>query len=1143
MAPPTPEELELFAPPTEEELKSASAAVSSPVDMSPPTPDEISSTKPMSQSYANLRKEMDKSLVDFVTESPGLLSTETTDEELAEIAKHHGVNVGDLKKYATFLGATQSDSPIEQEVAGSLGRVALNIPQKLLKVWQSDPNMERAMDDVQSLGSARRSLLRGTAESVVPISTTAQAAGGAAKVATAGGSKLMTALRTAGQAARPAAAIGGAAGVGYSEKGQEVPGAVIGAMAGGTLGAAVPAVAPGVRYLFGKNKLARAEQEAVEAVSKKLDLDSGTRQVAERVQQSEELIEDFILYGKKPSDLTVDDINLIIKEQVPKRTLNKTLNRDAVKQIDVDGVMQTVFDDELADELIGDMASNILDTRIRKVAHELTGKKPKKIEEAIALIQDYRDRQGATGFLNKYRNMVTLENATKYLKESGDRITSQPSFFGKALNFVSDAQFVLNRLDAKYGTNFAGILSDANSAYNRSTYALTKFRTDIDDTFKLAKKLGTDQDLIDGNKIYDAIDTGTLQTLSEKELETANKVKKFFEDGRQYVNSVQHEDIAPLSIPVGNRGNYIPKMMKQTDEAAVLINEKLDAVLQDMPYLGDLKRSELLALAKQDADVLDLLKTARITKSTIKNGKDLINSLTALTSTRKGNMKLETKARAALAREGEIPDYLLEKNVYKLMDMWTANTIRHLYLRNAIDSLGTQAKILAKAGADVESAYVSNLVKDIMGVRKGTAAEAYLQMKVQSTRKLQNIIDKYGKDSWQGGLALAGKAIPDMLNAMTRQIYPNNLGYFSPRAIIQNATALFTKVAPEIGNVYGYGQALRGATYATLNFKRLAEKTKMLGTVPDEFIRKGEQAIAEGIQRSSLYQIPAKALEGMAKAGMSLYQKSEQFNRVTVLALGEMLAKDLAAGRATAKKSISKFPLAVKKAISSAETQEEVANIIGRHLNDVTQYNYNRLSMAEFGRTLGPFFSTFSKWPTATAGEIIYELETKGKLQGTSRLLEKFIAPLLLLQTVDFIIGQERPEDDSLIGIAKSTMGMGKLEEGSSSDRYKRLVGSRGLSQAAPLGSIGGILTGEIFSPPVVDAITSGIFNPLIEGDENGVYRGLASAANNFIPGAGAVARITDDLVTIVTGERPEGSNFFDRTVEGARVIDKELSK
>jgi hypothetical protein len=235
--------------------------------------------------------------------------------------------------------------------------------------------------------------------------------------------------------------------------------------------------------------------------------------------------------------------------------------------------------------------------------------------------------------------------------------------------------------------------------------------------------------------------------------------------------------------------------------------------------------------------------------------------------------------------------------------------------------------------------------------------------------------------------------------------------------------------------------------------------------------------------------------------------------------MAETMARDLASGSKLANRAIARMPSWVQKEIT--RNPQQAAEIVAKYLNDATMYNYNRVSMSEYGRTMGPLFSAFSKWPTATVGEVVNEIRSKGILKGAARNWEKFVTPFLLLQSFDYMMGERMGEKDSL------------------SDRQKKLLGSYGLSQSAPIGSIGGILKGEIFTPPAIDAFIQTAVTPVLEGDAAQLERGAGSAVMNFVPGAGIMRLLFDDLVTYFSGDRPEGKSGAERVVEGMRQVSK----
>lgn len=1032
----------------------------------------------------------------------------STNTQIDEIAAKHDVDPAELRSISPYYGAKPEPSSLGESLetgakgtAGFAGRsIGMGIPQFAYKKLQ-DPKMRAAIDEVEELGNKETSIPERAAEVLTgPASFLGKGAGTALKVG-------------------EAATQGGIYGLTGSKEGEELKGAATGA----ALGTGVGLTGELVGKLLNKYKPSAVDKSLITR-QEQFDIQKGVEDIASKTRNSEDLIES-LGFGKLDS-VTPDEARMILNQQLGEPAVNKLLNPSTEegslirKQLTREG--EGVSEDSIKSKLVNDM----VESRTKDFAEDLLGKRPESYDQAYDQIKELMSRQGNEAILNRYKQFVEMNQAEKFIEQNGLRAINEPGFFSKAGNFVSDNQYVLRGIDEKYGTRTEDVLRDLNKDFNRSTFAQTKFRSEVENAFQNARKLGTDESIVNSDKIYNALDTGSTKGLTAEEVKSAEDFKKYFSDVREFVNEkVVEKDprIAPLSIPA--RENYVPKMLKSTPELVTILEKKQQEALsaieeslgRKVPDLAQLRGDDYNVALKNPA-VKDLVSAVEVFDNRpVKDGVDLSRRLKEMLYSREGNISLETQARAALERTGEIPDFMLEKNLYKLARKYADNTIKHLYLRNSIDALRYQSKALDKAGADVESKYVSNIVRDLMGIRKGTAAEAMMQSKIKASRTLDKMIDVYGKDSVRGGLLTGVKAMPDMLQALTRQIYPNVLGYFNIRAVLQNATQSITKTAPELGTKYGYATLLRAAANTVGNFSKLSEKAKLMGNVPDQFIKAGEQAISEGIARSSAYNIPAKALDGMGKAGMILFSKMEEVNRALTVSVADIMARDLARGSKYAQESLQNFPRSIRRAIE--EQPQATSEIIAKYLNDTTQYNYNRASMSEFGRVMGPFFSTFSKWPTATAGDMIQEFRNKGAFKGSARVAEKYIAPFLLLQGFDYLMGERIGDKDSL------------------SDRQKKLFGSNGLSQSAPIGSIGGIMKGEIFTPPAVDAFIQTVVQPILNGDESKLERGAGSTVMNFTPTAGLFRLIFDDAVTYATGDRPEGSSGLERVVEGTRRI------
>jgi len=277
--------------------------------------------------------------------------------------------------------------------------------------------------------------------------------------------------------------------------------------------------------------------------------------------------------------------------------------------------------------------------------------------------------------------------------------------------------------------------------------------------------------------------------------------------------------------------------------------------------------------------------------------------------------------------------------------------------------------------------------------------------------------------------------------------------------------------------------------------------------------------LSEGISRTPLAQKAAALAQKSSDIIMIPFELAEKVNRGLAFRMSEVFIDDLVKGSTSARKALVGMPTATRRGVESALRKgDRVAalRIASEHIINTTQYQYNRASQSQYGRTMGPLFSQFSKWPTATLGQLAESFRTKGLSGGTIDSTKKLIVPLLLLEAGDRIY-------------------LAASDEEKFSDREAKLVGRGGLSQAAPIGNIAGMVKGDFFTPPVVSLGMKMFIDPWKKGEKGdlatSVGAGLQDAAYQFAPGAagGWVRLITDDMVTAIEGKRPEGPGFLDR--------------
>jgi hypothetical protein len=244
-------------------------------------------------------------------------------------------------------------------------------------------------------------------------------------------------------------------------------------------------------------------------------------------------------------------------------------------------------------------------------------------------------------------------------------------------------------------------------------------------------------------------------------------------------------------------------------------------------------------------------------------------------------------------------------------------------------------------------------------------------------------------------------------------------------------------------------------------------------------------------------------------------------NRGIAYRMSQIFVDDLVRGSAAATTSLKRMPPPTIRAIEQALQEGDRTTALkhaATHIINSTQYQYNRASMSEYGRTMGPLFSVFSKWPTATVGQVVESYRSKGLGGASIDTGKKLVLPMLLLEAADRIYLMSQGEDTF-------------------SDREAKFVSKSGLSGAAPLGNLSGIATGDFFTPPAVDIATKAFIRPVSRGqwDSLGesVGNGVQESLYQFAPGAagGWIRFLTDDVVTVVEGERPEGG-FVEKAVK-----------
>lgn len=789
----------------------------------------------------------------------------------------------------------------------------------------------------------------------------------------------------------------------------------------------------------------------------------------------------------------------------------------------------------LTDNLIRTgLANEIVESRMMQFAREISGDTPASIEEARALIHQARS-QGSQYAQSRYHGMADRIKFAKASEELGLRQAHKTGMGGMAVNALSDSQFPMRYIDHRFNAGAEKALEDLSIGRNIMTYVKGQTRKELDAINKLAIETGTDRTIRDSDRVVRAIENPGKIKIDPKDQAVVNKFRAGIEAIRQHANSTKQ--VLPTNIQ--KIEDYVTRVALPKAEMAAAIEKKLRVAIEEASQLlgrpvrdlSSLNTAELKLLQEASPAVRDLVAFHKWRGQSIEGPTDGAKLLASIKDVLHGEPSttdsLERISRATMSRTDQpIPDFVREWNLYNIWDRYAHDVLSAVYQREPLDRLRNIADKLERVQAVPEAKFVRRVISDALGIRPGTPAN----MMSRARQEMASLLDDRIRQAVQrgdrvtAGALRSAKSITELPSFLGRQIYSNVLGWYNPRPPIQNLVSGFARTAPELGTKYGYGTYVRGLVWSVMNKSAAMAETKRLGLLPDEFVRTGERALAEGIRATNIGNLTAEGLEQAGRLGMAMYRWSENLNRASIVGTARMMADDLIKGKQPALDSLKRFAPYVQQEVATALANKDAQGAyepIVKYLNRVTAFNYDRPSMYELGRTLGPVFTTFAKWPTAIGGELLNELRTKGFKQGSIRSLERLGVPFMALAGIDFLIAAQ----------------LSKIPE---SDVYKKFVGESGIKGASPVSSLASFASGNpVFSPPVVDTILHKIVKPALKGDVQSVGRGFDRAAHQYVPMAGALRFFGDDLATYITGDRPEGSTSIGREMTGLEELER----
>lgn len=1125
-----------------------------PEPVTPPTDDPFAAYEvkpPADDLYTKLQKEKeDYGLLNSLSPTAmaqrgGILTSRgVSDEEVNAYAKHYGLDFDTARKLATLRGAvppmTEIDSvgELAQSVAGKLNIATGNIAGFLgKKALTDDANVRAFLDDIGELADGRS----GLAETAIGMFIPGGIVFKAGKSATLAGK--------AAKAAAAGAGTGAVYGLAGSKENQELESAAQSALFGAGLGGVAPVA---VKLLKREGKMPNIDPEsrakldnAVEDYKSTtgLDLTEETAKAYTPVKDSHDAMRNSFIDNVDLDEKAVAEIlekqvspdtKAVIKNDLQERYLSslpaeeQTAARKAVQE----GTMFRELEEATSDAAI---AKEV--TRIRKndFVDEMASRYPElkyvqgeegpKLKATRDEILATLKRQGDVNLKKEYDEWTAGQLAREKLAEATIHIDPNTDILGKyIINFATDRMFGFKTISEKYGSDVLRDFYQVNTNYNLFTAYKADALKQVSNIYKTAKKYKLNkQEAMDD--IYEKLDTGRYNELTPQQKEVADSMKVFYDKQREFFNSASGDGYSPMNIPY--RADFTaPQMIVKPVEYVIRMQKKLAQVEAALPNVKNMTTEQFMRETNIRPELAELKQGLElITDLPITNGKELTLAFRDATSQSGGNPRLYRLASTTLPRKGAIPDFLREKNLFKLMASYTEGTGRNFYLREPLSRIAQKAKTIAQIpGAEQEAKYLERFVQDNYGIRQWSMARIGNQARISFAKNMDTVLQNVIRDPERREGIVAGlRFLPELAANLQYNIYPNVLA-LNPRAHLAQLTQVLFKTSPEIGGVYGYQLATKAMTKAMLNLatpagrKEFFGRVKTLGLEPSGFVREGREGLREGLEAAIGDSVPAKVLQATADAFMWSYGKMDTLNRAVTAEMAEQIVTDLRAGKASALRAVKRMPSSVRKELTANKDNIlEQMKAVAVHLNAATQFNYNRASMSELGVTLGPLFSTFTKWPLAISGDVLADMRTKGMFKAMPRIAEKYAAVFLLATAVDSIIHSTLTGAD-----AELNPDMKEL-----SDRARKIVGAGGFKSMAPIASLSAFFPGRgeknLFTPPIVETFYNGIMSPVLDGDTEKLAKGGMKAMETFFPGAFLNRTFMIDVPTIFgDGSKPE---------------------
>ena len=914
-----------------------------------------------------------------------------------------------------------------------------------------------------------------------------------------------------GKATAEGTGIGALSGLGHSEEEREWESMLTGAAAGAAFGGALGTMGSVINKRSAEHaeSVREARIDIIEAVNTRR-ADGLDEKVHGRINNMADSIEAVF---RDPSllDVPVSGTTILrVKDDllIPVNSIINTADdwadtaQKAVKALD------STLDDDAVNGQVWQREARL---GVKKVIEKLTGEKVRINDTAgmkthiQKLIKAGHSTEDLTGYYVSHSSSELLQKAILTAKEKAGIDGLDPaaiSVLERKANKLSDAGFVMTGADRRYGTDITSDLMElSKNEYLASSHAFQQ-RKVLDKAKAVLVK-----DKVSNTELEQWLNKG------QQPVGLSDKASTAFMSIRQVLDEVK-ELAKQRGAGIRTLDNYLRQAPVRGAEFILAMDVKKKELSEWLNVVTDGRIKALLdedysILSTRDKSKVDYLHAlSMVTGREIRTADSMRRAISLSSNAKSVNQGLtRVRVGAAMAREGRIPEFIREKDVFKLVEGYVAGTLKQSYTKDAVRRLGEYIPMFNRAGDVYHSEYMKKLLESVV-VPTDIVTETLRDIATSYKVATQRIAMRTNNSAARSVMETIS-TIPDVFAVLRDQMYPNLLGW-NPKSALKNLVTPFTQTALDIGPE---GERLMAhGLLETVKKIKAKGKAALEKELQDDGYLGGEFAENIGTlmqrEQGGLSKLPLEKLETVNRIGMYLFQSAEIVNRSVVKEGAKKMAEEISAGSQKYNRWISALPVRIREKVQEQAARGEHA-AIADYLIGRTMLMYTGSTASEFKRAVGPLLGAFTKFPSGAIGDLTDKIRTFGAVEGSAKAALKWLGPWVVAQQLNEMFDID-PEDMT--------------------DRQSLLMEKgKGLATYSPHDALTGY-----FSVPPIFKIAKGLMGAGKDLSKMGLEdfetaeaakilaKRIGQPVTMYTPGAGILEMVAADLPTLLTGEPSE---------------------